>query len=129
MNWPRLHWIVGLVTLIIFLLTGAYMRHVADVPELHNVPRLLFRSRHLFLLLTAVANLALAKSQQVGRAQQLASALVLVSPVLLLGTFFVDPQRGMHSSPIFRLAMYGLFVAGVLLAIANRPPDAKAPPA
>jgi hypothetical protein len=58
-NWSRAHWLVGLLTLIIFPLTGAYMRHMAVVPNLDSVPRLIFRSRHLFLLLAAVANLAL----------------------------------------------------------------------
>jgi hypothetical protein len=50
-----------------------------------------------------------------------ASALILVSPVLLLAAFFIDPERGLKSSPLFHFAMYGLFAAGVLLVIVNRP--------
>ena len=128
MNWSRAHWLVGLVTLIIFPLTGAYMRHMAGVPNLDSVPRLVFRSRHLFLLLAAVANLALSNSQPVRTAQRAASALILVSPLLLLAAFFIDPARGLKSSPLFHFAMYGLFAAGVLLAIANRPRNERTSP-
>jgi len=120
-NWSRAHWLVGLLTLIAFPLTGAYMLHLAAVPHLDAVPRLIFRSRHLFLLLSAVANLALSNSQPVRLAQRVAAALILVSPVLLLAAFFIDPARGVKSSQMFHFAMYGLFAAGVLLAIANRP--------
>jgi len=120
-NWSRAHWIVGLLTLGIFPLTGAYMRHVAQVPTLDAVPRLVFRSRHLFLLLAAVANLALSGSRPERLAQRVAGLLILLSPFVLIAAFFIDPGRGLSSSPLFQFSMYGLFVAGILLVIANRP--------
>ena len=128
MNWSRAHWLLGLVTLLIFPLTGQYMRHVAAVPHLDSVPRLVFRSRHLLLLVAAVANLALSNSQPFHRAQRVASVLILVAPVFLIVAFFIDPARGLHSSTIFRLAMYSLWIAGVLLAIVNRPRRAQTQP-
>jgi hypothetical protein len=120
-TWSRAHWLVGLLTLIAFPLTGAYMLHIATVPHLDTVPRLMFRSRHLFLLMAAVVNLALSNSQPVHFVQRVASVLIMLSPVLLITAFFVDPARGLRSSQMFHFAMYGLFAAGVLLAIANRP--------
>jgi hypothetical protein len=120
-NWSRAHWLVGLLTLLVFPLTGAYMRHVAAVPYLDSVPRLIFRSRHLFLLVAAVANLALSNSQPVRLVQRIAAVLIMASPFLLLAAFLIDPARGLRSSPVFHFAMYGLFAAGVFLAIANRP--------
>lgn len=121
MNWSRAHWMVGLLALIVFPLTGQYMRHVAAVPHLDSVPRLVFRSRHLLILVAAVANLALSNSQPFHRAQRAASVLILVAPFFLVAAFFIDPARGLHSSTIFRLGMYSLWIAGVLLAIVNRP--------
>jgi len=120
MKWSRAHWVVGLLALIIFPLSGLYMLKFAAVPALDGVSRLIFRSRHLFLMLTAVANLALAGSNPTGLARKLASVLILISPPLLLASFFIDPRRGVSSSAIFHLAMYGLFAAGVLLAVINR---------
>jgi hypothetical protein len=121
MNWPRAHWFVGLFALIIFLLSGLYMLKLAAVPTLDSLPRLVFRSRHLFLLLAAVANLALSGGTPTGLGRRIASFLILISPLMLLAAFFIDPGRGVRSSPIFHFGMYGLFVAGVLLAILNRP--------
>jgi hypothetical protein len=126
-NWSRAHWLVGLLTLIVFPLTGAYMRHVAVVPNLDTVPRLIFRSRHLFILLAAVANLALSSTRPVRLVQRVAATLILVSPFLLIGAFFIDPGNGLKSSQLFHFAMYGLFAAGVLLAIVNRPRSLGAP--
>jgi hypothetical protein len=127
-NWSRAHWVVGLLTLLIFPLTGQYMLHVAGAPHLDSVPRLVFRSRHLLLLAAAVANLALSNSQPFHRAQRAASVLIMLSPVFLLAGFFIDPSRGLHSSTVFRLGMYSLFTAGVLLAIVNRPHREQARP-
>jgi uncharacterized membrane protein YozB (DUF420 family) len=123
---------VGLLTLLMFPLTGQYMRHVADVPHLDAIPRLIFRSRHLLRLVAGVANIALSNSQPFHRAQRVASLLIMISPPLLIAAFFIDPARGLHSSTVFRLAMYSLWIAGVILAIVNRPrklsnarPDAR----
>ena len=127
MNWARAHWLVGLLALVAFLLTGAYMKHMAGVPNLDSVPRLIFRSRHLFLLLAAVANLALSNRQPVHLSQRVAAVLVLVSPFLLIAAFVTDPARGVKSSQTFHFAMYGLFAAAVLLAIANRPRIERVP--
>jgi uncharacterized membrane protein YozB (DUF420 family) len=131
-SWSRAHWIVGLLTLLMFPLTGQYMRHVADVPHLDAIPRLIFRSRHLLRLVAGVANIALSNSQPFHRAQRVASLLIMISPPLLIAAFFIDPARGLHSSTVFRLAMYSLWIAGVILAIVNRPrklsnarPDAR----
>ena len=125
MTWSRVHWLVGLLTLVAFPLTGAYMLHIAAVPHLDTVPRLIFRSRHLFLLMAAVVNLALSSSQPVYRAQRVASVLIMLSPILLITAFFIDPARGLKSSQMFHFAMYAVFAAGVLLAIANRPRRAR----
>jgi hypothetical protein len=74
----------------------------------------------------------LSNRQPFHRAQRVASILIMISPPLLIAAFFIDPGRGLHSSTIFRLAMYSLWIAGVILAIVNRPrqqsdvrPDAR----
>jgi hypothetical protein len=72
-------------------MAGVYMRYVAGVPELDGVTRMV------------------------------ASAVILVSPFPLAAAFFIDPGRGVHGSLWSGLTMRGLFVAGALLAFANRP--------
>jgi len=121
MNWPRAHWTVGTITLALFPLTGLYMKFIARVPFLADAPRLVFRSRFLFLLLIAVANLSLSAVKSKGRLERIAAAVVLVAPAPLVVSFFLDPSRGVHSSPWTVWTMRGLFAAGVLLAFARRP--------
>jgi hypothetical protein len=120
---------VGLLTLLAFPLMGQYMRHIAGVPHLDSVPRLICRSRHLFLLLAGVANLGLSNSQPFYRAQRVASVLIMVAPLFLVTAFFIDPARGLRSSTIFRLGIYSFWIAGILLAIVNRPRREQTPSA
>lgn len=128
MNWQRAHWLVGVLALVAFLLSGQYMLRVAGVSHLDSVPRLIFRSRHLFILVAGVANLALSTGRPLKLAQKAASLLILVAPFLLTAAFFLDPARGPRSSELFHFAMYGVFTAGVLIAFStwpgSRPPNA-----
>jgi hypothetical protein len=120
-NWPRAHWIIGTITLMLFPLAGLYMRYVAEVHQLADAPRLMFRSRFLFLLLIATVNLGLSYAKPERFVQRFASMLILVSPLPLIVSFFVDPGRGVRSSPWTIFTMRGLFLAAVLLAFAHRP--------
>src|ERR1700751_5072090 len=121
MNWPRLHWFTGTLTLALFPLAGVYMRYVAHVPLLVDAPRLVYRSRFLFLLLIAIANLALSHTQPTKFIQRFAQAIIAISPAAMLAAFFTDPARGVHSSLLTATTMRALFLAGLLLAVAGRP--------
>jgi hypothetical protein len=112
MSWQRAHWIVGNSTLVIFLLTGAYMRWIREVPKLDDVTRAVYRSRHLFILLSAVVNLALASTQTPRR---LVSVAALIAPALFLTAFVVEPAQGIHGAPFSQIALYMLFAAAVIL--------------
>ena len=120
MNWSRAHWLVGAITLMVFPIAGAYMRYVALVPELADAPRLVYRSRFLFLLLIAVANLALTYARPAVFIERLASLIVLVAPAPMIVAFIIEPSRGVHGSLWTVTTMRALFVAGVLLAFASR---------
>ena len=120
-GWQAAHWIVGSLTLALFPLAGVYMRFVARVPQLEDAPRLVFRSRFLFLLLLALANLAMCNVRPTRFAERLASVIILLAPAPMLVAFFVDPSRGVHSSLLTVTTMRGLFVAALLLAYAQLP--------
>jgi hypothetical protein len=97
------------------------MRFVAAVPELADAPRLVYRSRFLFLLLVALANLAVSHAKPEHFVQRVASLIILIAPAPLLFAFFADPARGVHSSLVTVTTMRALFLAAVLLAFAYRP--------
>ena len=123
MLWRRVHWVVGTATLVLFLLSGAYMRWLRTpaVSTLPDLTRSLYRSRHLFLLLVALANLTLsANSDSTRRPVRFAMVLLLVAPLLLFSAFFVEPTRGLGDSLLAAPAMYILFLAAVILVFEGR---------
>jgi hypothetical protein len=115
----RAHALTGTLWLLVFLGTGAYMRyfHSPPVEELDDLSRLLYRSRHIYLLGGAVMNLALAAREVERPVDRVISALVLIAPFLLFTGFAVEPPRGLDGGHWAALGEYCLFGAGALLAV------------
>ncbi|MEM7281115.1 MAG: hypothetical protein AAF438_05765 [Pseudomonadota bacterium] len=120
----RLHFWLGVSGIVAFLLTGQYMDKVYDHLEgLPNDVRMLFRSSHIYLLLVSVANLVLGLhlqrfSDSVKRVlQYIVSAILLVTPFVLLAGFFAEPHMDDLMRPYSRTALYGLFGAGITMII------------
>jgi hypothetical protein len=118
----RIHLVVGLVGVLTFLLTGQVMRHhhpamAALTPDI----RMMYVSRHIYLLGAALVNLTLGLYLQLRSAgwrrnlQQLGSLLIMLSPMLLLLAFLAEPERGLAGRG-WR-SQFGLFTlfGGVLL--------------
>src|SRR6185369_1166247 len=95
----RLHLILGLSVIVIFLLTGQYMEYIHN-RILPDGTRMLYRSRHIYLLLSGLLNLILGiyfvpQPRGWRRTVQIAGTILIVlSPAILLAGFFSDPQRG-----------------------------------
>jgi hypothetical protein len=94
----RLHLWVGAVVLLAFLLSGQYMDYLeVRTNALGETARVMFRSRHIYLLLAGLVNLGLgAYFSYRGRGwrrslQLLGSALVVVAPLLMAAAFFAEP--------------------------------------
>lgn len=114
----RLHRWIGWTTLVVFLLTGHYMRNIHQPPmeELEPGLRMLLRSRHIYLLFTGLLNLLAATRAEIGRPRWLgitASGLLMLSPVVLLAAFVVETVAFQVPTP---LSIYGVqaALAGVL---------------
>ncbi len=95
----RLHLIVGLAGVVVFLATGVYMRR--NFPDLFagdETLRYLYRANHVYLALASIANLVLGVYLAIRRpgwraiASKIGSMLILLSP-LLLGYAFVVETR------------------------------------
>jgi len=91
------HLIVGALVLIAFLLTGQYMDYL-DVRsgKLGDVTRMMYRSRHIYILLAGLVNLGVG-AYFLRRAggwrktlQTAGSVLILVAPALMLLAFFSE---------------------------------------
>ncbi len=98
----RIHLIIGLLGVIAFLITGQVMGHHSPKMEfLTPGVRLMYVSRHIYLLGAALINLVLGlylQTQPPGwrrLLQQIGSLLILLSAVSLLMAFIAEPALGM----------------------------------
>jgi uncharacterized protein involved in cysteine biosynthesis len=113
----KIHRIVGVTGILAFLGTGLFMRIAKHGLEgLDPLPRMMFRSAHIYLLLASLINLALglSPSHRQTKLQNIASILILIAPALMLTAFFVEPGLESFERPFAGPGIYALF-AGMLL--------------
>lgn len=115
------HLAVGVIAVVAFLITGQVMgRHEPPVGDMEWAERLLFRSRHIYLLGAGLVNLALGVNYRLpdGAARRGAaiagSLLALASALLLFFAFFAEPMAGRWPGALSMLGLQAMF-AGVLL--------------
>ncbi|HKO99377.1 MAG TPA: hypothetical protein VJU86_20425 [Pyrinomonadaceae bacterium] len=117
----RFHLIFGLIVLVIFLLTGQYMdRYFNHLEGMPDGPRMLYRTRHIFILLAALLNLGLGRylrtdETQLRRGLQiLGSVLIVGATILFIVAFFNEPKLMNLETPLSHRGMYAI-AAGTLL--------------
>jgi hypothetical protein len=114
----RFHLSTGLLGVAIFLVTGQFMlRHQPPMAVLRDAARLMLRSRHIYILASALINLMLGlylQRQPAGWreiARIIGSALLLGSTALLIVAFLVEPERGFQPEMLWsRAGLYTMFL-------------------
>jgi hypothetical protein len=98
----RVHLVFGISALLAFAATGMVMRtHSPRLGGLDDGVRLMYRSRHIYLMASGMANVLLgvylAPSRVAWRSglQRAGSILFLAAPVLLLSAFFAETGHGL----------------------------------
>jgi hypothetical protein len=124
MSW--IHLIFGLVMFVAFVTTGKFMR--LDFPDKDAIPpelRLLMRSRHIYILFSALIHLVLgaylrmSSDNRVKLLQYSGSALLIGSSVLLVWAFITETYSLQHFSNISREGIY-FSLAGVGLHLFSK---------
>jgi hypothetical protein len=117
MSW--FHLIFGVLLFIVFTQTGSYMR--ADFPDKDAIPqelRLLMRSRHIYILFSALIHLALGAYFQTRERiparilQYAGSAFLTAASGFLVWAFVTETYTLRHFSDLSRWGIY-LSLAGV----------------
>jgi len=115
------HLVVGAVTVLAFLITGLIMRmHEPPVSAMEWAQRLLFRSRHIYILCAGLVNLAIGVHfalpvTKIRHGAAVAGSLfVLASAILLFFAFFAEPMAGRPPGPLSWMGLIALF-GGVML--------------
>ena len=119
----RTHLIFGAFVLVAFLLTGQYMdRYVNHLVGMPDGPRLLYRTRHIFILLAGLINLGIGayftyRIETWRRILQLiGSLLIIAASFLFLIAFFYEPNLTKLHTPLSHWGTY-IIVTGVLLHV------------
>jgi hypothetical protein len=112
--------VVGLVALVIFPLTGAYMRwRLADEFAANDRFRFSMRANHIYILFSSLIHISLGSYQRVSAKQRwanlqtLASLLLFISTTLAPAAFLAEFKMGIDR-PVTLLAMV-LASGGTLL--------------
>ncbi len=117
----RLHLLMGALGCVAFALTGQFMKwHFPEVYGANDAARMLYRSAHIYILLTGIAQLLLGiywRSAPRGwrhLAQRVGSCLLLPTPALVTIAFGVEPGLENLSRPL-TFATVVLSIAGTAL--------------
>jgi hypothetical protein len=110
------HLTAGLAGVVLFLLSGQYMHLVlGHLTGMDAGPRMLTRSAHIYLLWSSLLNLLLGcylsriENGIFRVVQTIASAAILVGPILLCIAFFYEPYMQGFARPFARAAIYAAF--------------------
>ena len=122
----KVHLIFGVCVVIAFLLTGQYMdkhfNHMVGVPD---APRLLYRTRHTFILMSGLLNLGIGayftyRTETWRRAVQLlGSILIFAASFLFVIGFFYEPSLGNLLTPLSHYGAYAIAAGAVLHVISG----------
>jgi hypothetical protein len=123
----RLHFYLGIATLVVFVLTGQYMaRYHEHLEGMGDLPRMLFRSRHIYILFAGLINLSIGTylrarlSDWRGKLQVFASALIILATFGLVVAFVYEPLPGdLQNTPFSRLSVIVIAIGTVTHAIAG----------
>lgn len=123
----KLHLIFGVLVVMAFLLTGQYMdKHFNHLRGMTDAPRLLYRTRHIFILLSGLVNLGIGayftyRTETWQRAMQvLGSLLIFTSSFLFVIAFFYEPTLNNNlRTPLSHYGAYAIAMGAVLHVISG----------
>jgi peptidoglycan/LPS O-acetylase OafA/YrhL len=110
-----LHRIFGVLVILAFLLTGQFMEY-HSVREMDDRARMMFRSRHIFILLAGLINLGVGVYFVYWRErwrkilQLTGSMLLIIAPLMLTIAFFYEPTLKGLQRPLTLPALVALMV-------------------
>jgi hypothetical protein len=129
----RFHLVFGLLLAIVFLLTGQYMDRVHHhLQGMADGPRMLYRSRHIYILFSALLHLGIGsyfhyREDTVRRVLQLlGSLLITIASILFVIAFFREPYLTDLYAPISKKGVI-ITAVGTLLHLFSLVHESETP--
>lgn len=121
-----IHFVLGVLGIILFLLTGLYMHiYQGHLLGMADGPRMVYRASHIYILLTAIINLTMGayitpvRLEQYKILQWLVSLLLILAPVFITAGFFTEPDMTELARPYTRIALQFMLLPAALLVITS----------
>ncbi|MEM8485380.1 MAG: hypothetical protein AAF564_07505 [Bacteroidota bacterium] len=121
----NLHRILGIVMAMVFVATGAYMHFAYNgLDGMEESQKLLFRSAHIYILLSALVNIALGvhywiyPKKSLRALQRVGSTLVALAPILFMLGFFNEPWLDELQRPFSGPGVYAIALGCLLHVLA-----------
>ena len=127
----KIHFYLGILIIIIFLLTGQYMHHNFDhLKDMELMNRALFRAGHLYILLFGLINVSLGSHFKISdfkflkKIQLFGSIIIFIATFLIIYGFFtelpsVEIERPMTRNSLY-LILFGVSTHGIVSLIMKR---------
>ena len=122
----RFHLIFGLAMLVAFLLTGQYMdRFHEHLRNMADGPRMLYRTRHIFILFSGLLHLGIGTyfryrlDTQRRILQIVGSLLATVASVLFIIAFFYEPHLTHLYAPLSKAGVIMIAIGALLHALSG----------
>ena len=122
----RFHLIFGLAMLVTFLLTGQYMdRFHEHLRNMADGPRMLYRTRHIFILFSGLLHLGIGTyfryrlDAQRRILQIVGSLLATVASVLFIIAFFYEPHLTHLYAPLSKAGVIMIAIGALLHAVSG----------
>lgn len=115
----RLHLLVGIIGMLVFVLTGQHMAHVHNgLLDMADGPRVLIRSAHLYIMLSSAINIVIgiyATEQKTSVLQWLISIVLLTAPIFMTLEYFYGTLDVNSLRPYAYFSLVAVFAATALL--------------
>lgn len=122
----RFHFIFGLLMFVAFLLTGQYMgKFLNHLDGVEMGVRMLYRTRHIFILLASLLHVVLGVYHQTRTGQwqrwvqNAGTAVMAGGSLLLVAAFFLDSPTRNLKTPYSHWGLYVLLLGVTLHAISG----------
>src|SRR5690606_13699184 len=125
-NMQRLHFIAGILMLLIFLASGLYLHsqylhfRIPEAYHYNEIMRFQYRANHLYLLAVSLIHILLGAYLTINiirwhrRLQYAGSVFLLLAAVLLCAAFFLEPPKAAPQRPLSAFGMYCLLLGTLL---------------
>ena len=125
----KIHFYIGILIIIIFLLTGQYMSHL-QMSNYDSMNRALFRAGHLYILLFGLINVSLGINFKISDIilikinQSFGSIIIFSASFLVIYGFLTELPTKQLERPLTKYSLYlillGVSIHGLIYLVKNK---------